>query len=242
MYQGHFAAALLIKALAGPSVPAWPIMFGSSILDIIGGVDAFLGLDILQPDKNAGPYMYTNFIYIDWEHSALMMLVYSCVFGWIGCHIIGGFSKEAAMLGAASSIVHWLMDIVVIAPSGLTLYPHGDYHFGFGLYEKYPIGSWVAENVLTALLSCTAYRTMKQSTGADIKMALVLITMLSMLMSPWTSPLLLVAYMHEWGWLDGILGVVHMVGFGTAYIVPATLFTRIINGAITDALGDFKKT
>lgn len=241
MYQGHFAAALLIKALAGPSIPAWPILFGSSILDIIGGLDGFLGLDIIQPDKSAGPYMYSNFIFIDWEHSVLMMLVWSCVFGWVGCHILGGFSKEAAMLGAASSVVHWLMDTLVIAPSGLTLYPHGTYHFGLGLYQKYPLGSWIGENVLAGVLSYTAYRIMKERTAADISMALILLAALSMLMSPWTSPLLLVAHMYEWGWLEGILGAVQMAGFWTAYIVPAIMFSKIINNAEREASGFHKK-
>jgi len=70
VYQGHFAAALLIKALAGPSNPAWPITFGSSILDIIGGLDRFLGLDIIEPDKTAGSYVYSRFVFIDWKRSA----------------------------------------------------------------------------------------------------------------------------------------------------------------------------
>lgn len=240
MFQGHFATALLIKAFAGRSIPSWPIFFGSSLLDIIGGIDAFLGLDVLQPDTNAGPYLYTNLVFIDWEHSVLMMLVYSCLFGWIACHVLGGFSKEAAMVGAASSILHWLMDVLVVAPTAFTLFPHGDYHFGLGLYERYPVGSWVAENIMVAVFSFVAYRKLKADIGADISMALILIAGLAVLMSPWTSPLLLIAYLSDWGWLDGILGIVQMVSFTTAYVVPALLFTRIVDGAVARAESDGK--
>lgn len=112
--------------------------------------------------------MYSNFVFIDWEHSVLMMLVWFYVFGWVDCHILRGFSKEAAMLGAASSVVHWLMDTLVIAPSGLTLYSHGTYHFGLGFYEKYPTGSWIGENAFAAVLSYIAYRIMKERTCIEL--------------------------------------------------------------------------
>src|ERR1700742_1495869 len=168
MYHGHFAAALLIKAIYGPAIPAWPIMFGSSILDVIGAVDALLGLDVIIPDSTRGPYMYSRFVVIDWEHSIVMMLFWSCIFGWIGCHYLAGFSKEASILGAASSVIHWLMDVLVIEPTGLTIYPHGQYHFGLGLYEKFPVGSWVLECILCAVLAGAAYTICKHRTGSDI--------------------------------------------------------------------------
>lgn len=230
MYHGHFAAALLIKALSGPSIPAWPIMFGSSILDIIGRMDGLLGLDILQPDVNAGPYMYARFVFIDWEHSLFMMLVWSCLFGWILCHYIAGFSKEASMLGAASSIIHWLMDIIVIEKTGLTLSPHGNYHFGLGLYEKLPIFSWVLECILCAILASLASAIMRRS-SVNVPKAWVLLAILSAIMSPWTSPLLLVAYLDKKDMLGKLLPVVQAVGFWVAYIVPATIFSRLLDDA-----------
>lgn len=235
MYHGHFATGLLIKALYGPTIPAWPIMFGSSILDLIGAVDALLGLDIIVPDTTKGPYMYSRFVFIDWEHSVVMMVMWSCIFGWIGCHYLAGFSKEASILGAASSIVHWLMDVLVIEPTALTLYPHGHYHFGLGLYEKFPVGSWVFECVLCVILAGVSQSINKQRSGADISQALVLLGVLSLLMSPWTSPLLVVAHIHEqYGW-RGYLPLVQWAGFWTAYIIPAMVFTRILDRADREA-------
>lgn len=98
MFHGHFAAGLLLKAIYGPSIPACPAMMGSSFLDIIGGLDALLGLTVITPSSARGPYMYSTFTFIDWEHSALMMLIWSSIFGWAVCHHHAGFSKEASML------------------------------------------------------------------------------------------------------------------------------------------------
>ena len=69
----------------GPCIPAWPIIFGS-YLDIPGGLTALLGIDILQPSVNAGPYMYSDFVVIDWDHSMAMMLIWSSFFAWVVCH------------------------------------------------------------------------------------------------------------------------------------------------------------
>ncbi|ETI21684.1 hypothetical protein G647_08031 [Cladophialophora carrionii CBS 160.54] len=121
-------------------------------LRYMGAVDALLGLDIIVPDTTKGSYMYSRFEFIDWEHSIVMMIIWSCIFGWVRCHYLAGFSKEASILGAASSIIHWLMDVLVIEPTGLTIYPHGQYHFGLGLYEKYPVGSWALECILCIAL------------------------------------------------------------------------------------------
>ncbi|KAG4432994.1 hypothetical protein IFR05_011509 [Cadophora sp. M221] len=240
MYHGHFAAGLLIKAIYGPSIPAWPIIMGSGILDVIGGLDGLLGLDLIIPSTARGPYMYSTFAFIDWEHSALMMFVWSCIFGWVGCHYLAGFSKEASILGAASSIIHWLMDILVIEPTGLTLYPHADFHFGLGLYEKLPIFSWVLECILCIVFAGAAQYISKKRCGADISKACMLLAGLSLLMSPWTSPLLLVAYIHETHGFGSYLGLTQAVGFWTAYIVPAVIFSKILDTADQKALAEKK--
>ncbi|KAH6712268.1 hypothetical protein BKA61DRAFT_736713 [Leptodontidium sp. MPI-SDFR-AT-0119] len=231
MFHGHFAAGLLLKAIYGPSIPAWPAMMGSSFLDIIGGLDALLGLTVITPSSARGPYMYSTFTFIDWEHSALMMLIWSSIFGWAVCHHHAGFSKEASMLGAACSVLHWLMDILVVESTALTLYPHGNYHFGLGLYEKFPIFSWVLECILCAVVAGAASRISLMRSGADISRACVFLGILSLLMSPWTSPLRLVAYIHETYGFGNYLSYVQTAGFWTAYIIPATIFSKILDGA-----------
>ncbi|KAH7348604.1 hypothetical protein BKA65DRAFT_594400 [Rhexocercosporidium sp. MPI-PUGE-AT-0058] len=231
MYHGHFAAGILLKAIYGPSIPAWPVMMGSSLLDIIGGLDALLGLTVITPSSARGPYMFSTFTFIDWEHSALMMLVWSSIFGWAVCHHVMGFCKEASMLGAASSILHWLMDILVVESTALTLYPYGNYHFGLGLYEKFPVLSWVLECILCAVLAGAAYRINKMRSGADISKACVFLGILSLLMGPWTSPLRLVAYIHETYGFGAYLRFVQTAGIWTAYIIPAAIFSKLLNEA-----------
>jgi hypothetical protein len=38
----------------------------------------------------------------------------------------------------------------------LTLYPHGSYHFGLGLYEKLSVLSWALECILCIVLASAA--------------------------------------------------------------------------------------
>ena len=230
MYQAHYATALLLKSLTGPSIPSWPIFFGSSLLDILTAIATFLGLDALELDSTAGPYLYTNLVFIDWEHSLLMMLIWCVIFGWVYCHVRCGFRKEAAMLGAVSVVLHWGMDVLVVASSALKLYPHGARHFGMGLYEKYPVGSWVGENAYCVIASVAAVRLTKRRSGADISGTLLPMAGLCVLMSPWLSPLLLVARLYERGLLVGwMLRLVQMVGFTTACVAPALLLSRIVD-------------
>ncbi|KAH9219828.1 hypothetical protein DL95DRAFT_457094 [Leptodontidium sp. 2 PMI_412] len=214
MYHGHFATGLLLKAIYGHSIPAWPVMMGSSFLDIIGGLDALLGLTVITLSSARGPYMYSTFTFIDWEHSALMMLIWSSLF-WMG----------------SSSVLHWLMDILVVESTALTLYPHGNYHFGLGLYEKFPIFSWVLECILCAVVAGAASRISLMRSGADISRACVFLGIISLLMSLWTSPLRLVAYIHETYGFGNYLSYVQTAGFWTAYIIPATIFSKILDGA-----------
>jgi hypothetical protein len=148
MYHGHFATGLLVKAIYGPSIPAWPIMMGSSILDIIGGL---------------------------------------------------------------------------------------------GLYEKLPVLSWVLECILCIVLAGAARQISKNRCGADITTACALLAVLSLLMSPWTSPLLLVAHIYERYGFGNYLSLVQAFGFWTAYIVPATVFSNILDKADQDALVEKKR-
>ena len=169
-----------------------------------------------------------------------MMLLYSVLFAWVGCHVYMGYPPNVAVVGAASSIVHWLMDVLVVSPTAFTLYPHGSWHFGLGMYEKYPLGSWVAENFYTLGASYMAYSmTLNRDApkrGADIFPALYVMAALCVLMSPWLSPLLLVARLYEAGYLPGrVLALVQMAGFWTAYIVPAMILVGIVDGAERDA-------
>jgi hypothetical protein len=49
------------------------------------------------------------------------------------------------------------MDILVAEPTALTLYPHGSYHFGLGLYEKLSILLWVLSCILCIVLASAAH-------------------------------------------------------------------------------------
>jgi hypothetical protein len=100
------------------------------------------------------------------------------------------FSKEAGLLGTASPILHWLLNILVVEPTALTLYPYGNYRFGLGL----SVLSWAFECILCIVLASAARQTNRKRCGAGIVTACTPLAMPSRLMSPWTSSLLLVVH------------------------------------------------
>jgi len=98
------------------------------------------------------------------------MVVLACIFRWVSHHLTS-FNKEANLLGAASPILHWLVEILVFEPTALTLYPHCNYHFGLGLYEKLTVLLWVLSCILCIVLTSTTHQISKKRCGADIATA-----------------------------------------------------------------------
>jgi hypothetical protein len=86
------------------------------------------------------------------------------------------------------------MDILVVEPTSLTLSPHGSYHFDLGLYDKLSVLSWALKCILFIVLAGAAHQLSRKRCGADIATACALLVTPSLLMSPWTSPLLLVVH------------------------------------------------
>lgn len=136
-----------MKALAGRTVPAGPFIWGSSILDMVGGAFGLMGLSDYQPttDLRASSYIYTRFDDIDYTHSLLAASLISILAG-VAFHKLGGYSQKSSVYGALASLGHWLFDSLVINKR-LALYPRSNYHFGLGAYTSFPIGSWVAETL-----------------------------------------------------------------------------------------------
>jgi len=49
------------------------------------------------------------------------------------------------------------MDNLVVEAAALTLYPHSNYHFGLGLYDKLTVLSWVFSCILCIVLAGAAH-------------------------------------------------------------------------------------
>ena len=80
MYLGHFAVGMALK-VKYQDVPLVPIILGAGFLDVINGTLVAIGIEKVTPNFNALPYLYFDLTFIDWDHSLLMALIWSFVWG-----------------------------------------------------------------------------------------------------------------------------------------------------------------
>lgn len=251
MYVGHFATGLLIKALC-PTVPSAPIIYGIGILDILNGLSTIVGLNSVRPNLNAGPYLFFDLVFIDWDHSLVMATVLSILWG-LGCMQVyrerqfptnkppnpdnqGAGGGAVGVVGAAAAFSHWLCDLP-FHNLDLAAYPYSIEHFGWSWYAKYGTTSWFMEGAFTA--ACLAVTAVLFSQrGVSIKGPLVVCLGLFLNLSPWASPMYYVAQLPPpYDYL--VHGFLVTLGFTT----PAWILVRMLDGAEDRARGaEDKKT
>lgn len=225
---------MLIKALAGPTVSATPIIFGSALMDIVGGLGVLVGWTDLAPttDIRASSYIYTDFRNIDWDHSLLSAIVLAVLYGLL-MHYIRGYSSKAAFLGSLACIGHWTFDSWVILKK-LPLYPNSTHHYGYGLYTRYPYGSWVLECAICLVCAGVAQNIYKKK-GSDLSPVIYILGFQALSFSPWTSPLGLLARLNP----PHIL-TIHGSLFIFGYIIPSIIWCKLFDAADRKALRNDK--
>jgi hypothetical protein len=124
MYVGHFAIGLAIKARM-PEVPTLPIMLGVGFLDILDGLFIIAGFDRVTPNLLAGPYLFFDLTFIDWDHSLLMALLWSLVWG-----VLFSRTPKVALVAALAAFSHFIADWPM-HNGDLALYPHSSEHLGY---------------------------------------------------------------------------------------------------------------
>jgi hypothetical protein len=181
VYAGHFAAAVVLRARE-PKVPFWAILLGVGLLDLLFGPFVLLGIEhvTLTPDTPPG----FSLDYIDWSHSLLMSLVWSLLFGALFFRL----GRRAVLVVALAVFSHFILDLPM-HPADLALWPGSSIHFGFGLWERLPVGSWFVE--LAVILSGCGYYIAKarhsERFGRFPWMVTVVILGLHLFNSPWLS-------------------------------------------------------
>lgn len=108
MLPGHLALGVFIKSLF-PRVGAGPIIFGSSVHDLIWGVTLLTNLEHIRPDREeSGPYLFFNLTSIDLTHSLLTATLISLA--WAAAFSPRGSPTAIAGLLAALSHIasDWL--------------------------------------------------------------------------------------------------------------------------------------
>lgn len=215
MVVGHFAIGMAMKA-AKPDVPAWPIMIGVGFIDILFGFFTVLGIDRVTANLGAGPYLFFDLTYIDWDHSLLMAIVWSLVWGALFLK-----NRTVAIFAAAAAFSHFLADWPLHQPD-LALYPNSIVHFGAGLWAKLGITSWVLEGIFTAVLAAFVWRANARR-GVSSLWSILLLLMLFLIVSPWLSPMYFAATLQEsaqtWAAAALIIGTFLGTGIQFAWLI-----------------------
>lgn len=214
MYFGHYAVAAAVKAKK-PDILAAPLLFGTGILDILNGLFIVGGLDKVTPNLEASPYLFFDLTFIDWDHSLLMAVFWSLLFGGI-CWLLYHKNKEIGMISALVAFLHFIADLPM-HNADLALYPFSETKMGFGLWSNLGTWSWVLEVLFTLVLLAYAWKKHKDR-GENIWMQVVFICLLFVQLSPWFSPMKIIATLSE-----PTTHLLHGLGVCLGFVIPGLI-------------------
>ncbi len=218
MFVGHLAIGLALKARY-PKMPTLPIMLGVGFIDILDGLFIIFGWNQVTPNLAAGPYLFFDLTFIDWDHSLLAALFWSAVWGAIFIK-----DKRVALLAFVAAFSHFLADWPM-HNSDLALYPYADMHLGYGLWGKLGTLSWVLEGVFVLLLAVYAWHSCAKR-GVNLFWPCVVLAVCFFNLSPWLSPMKQVATLGE-----PAAHLIHGVLVTLGFLLPGLLMTWLINHA-----------
>ena len=183
MYAGHFAAGLALKANQ-PQAPTWGLLIGVGLLDLLFGPFVLAGIERVALTPSVAPGFSLE--YIDWSHSLLMSLIWSCLFG----ALFWRKGRDVAAVMAIAVFSHFVLDLPMHPPD-LALWPNADAHLGFGLWQALPTGWWFFE--LGVILGGCGYYLYKarraESFGGRPLAVVVVVIVLHVTNAPLLSPL-----------------------------------------------------
>lgn len=215
MYVGHFATAVLAHALLR-DVPALPLLLGTSFMDLLDGVLAFPGITLVRANPSAGPYLFYDLVFIDWDHSLYAAAFWSLV--CVPLCLVAGYGRRAAWATAAVCFSHWLADWPM-HNHDLALYPHSEQHFGGALWSRLGTWSWVLEGAFGAACLALADRRRPMSKWIPITFAALFLQL-----SPWTAPTQFASKLSH-NAANSFYGVLITLGF----VVPSLLLAKLLS-------------
>ncbi len=218
MYVGHFAIGLALKARY-PKIPTLPLLLGVGFLDILDGLFIIAGWDRVTPNLQAGPYLFFDLTFIDWDHSLVAALLWSLVWALLFIR-----HKPVAVMAFIACFSHFLADWPM-HNADLALYPHAQTHLGLGLWGKRGTASWVLEGVFVVALVAYAWWRSAQR-GVSLLWPAVLMLVIFFNLSPWLSPMKHVATLDE-----PAAHLLHGVLVTLGFLVPGALLTWLVNRA-----------
>ncbi|MCC8554370.1 hypothetical protein [Xanthomonas hortorum] len=216
MYVGHFAIGLALKA-SFPGIPTLPLLLGVGFLYILDGIFIMLGWDIVTPNFAAGPYLFFDLTFIDWDHSLLAAVVWSVVWACLFWK-----DRRIAVLAFVASFSHFLADWPM-HNNDLALLPHSQTHFGLGLWGRLGTASWVIEGVFVVVLAAYAWNSARKR-GVNWIWPLVVLTIAFFNLSPWLSPMKHIAVLDE-----PAAHLLHGLLVTLGFLLPGALLTWLVN-------------
>lgn len=215
MYFGHYAVATAVKAKE-PEMPVLPIFLATGAIDIMNGLFIMAGIDRVDANLNTKPYLYFDLTYIDWDHSLLMGIVWSVLAGLLAYAVY----KKDRKIGLTTGLVafsHWLLDLP-LHNGDMALYPGSSIKLGWGWWKLLGEYGWHLEVFFSLGLLYYAYKKSKEY-GENIWPQLLFMGLLMINMSPWFSPMKIVATFPE-PWAHLVHGFAVFMGF----IIPGFIF------------------
>lgn len=230
MFFGHYAVAVAVKAKK-PEIPVAPLLFGTGFMDIMNGLFIMSGIDTVTPNLKTLPYLFFDLTFIDWDHSLLMAMIWSLVFGLI-CWLLYKKDKKIGIAATLVTFAHFLCDLP-LHNADMALYPNSDIKMGFGLWGSLGVGSWLLEVVFTVALLIYAWKKHKNR-GENIWMQVAFVCLMFVNLSPWLSPMKTVATFPE-PWAHLIHGLLVFIGFVVPGLILMWMYKRSAKQMVVSA-------
>ncbi len=132
MFVGHYGASFAAKR-AEPRLPLWVWFVAVQWLDIGWSVLVLLGVEKLNIVPGYTEANALDLYYMPYTHGLPGALVLSLAFGTIVAMCVRDRRATAFLIGAATSLSHWILDLVVHTPD-LPLYDN-THKIGLGLWR-----------------------------------------------------------------------------------------------------------
>ncbi len=224
MYVGHFAIGLVLKARY-PRIPTLPLMLGVGFLDILDGLFILAGWDHVTPNLQAGPYLFFDLTFIDWDHSLAAALFWSLLWALLFVR-----HRAVAVLAFVACFSHFIADWPM-HNGDLALYPFADTHLGYGLWGRLGTAAWVLEGGFCLVLLAYAWRR-SAARGVSLRWPALALAVLFLNLSPWLSPM-----KHIAGLDAPAASLLHGALVTAGFLLPGLLLTWLVNRAERGATG-----
>jgi hypothetical protein len=166
------------------------------------------------------PSLFYDLTYIDWDHSLLMAVVWSLVWGAFFLR-----NRQVAIVAALAAFSHFFADWP-LHDNDMALYPGSDFHFGSGLWESLGTTAWILEGVFSAALAAYFWHANARR-GIKSHWPCLVLLLLFLQISPWVSPMKFTATLSNTA-IPAVLIVTTFLGLGL-------LFSWLITRAEGDA-------